>query len=195
MRDDIHKGVPVRRPWQTVVRDCALAPDWREKASQRAEAALIGELRGQIGAQFLRNLDANLHGRGQLEITKPPVDPRALRLIAKTRIERLVVDHTLVALSQGADRREAHEQGFVRAIREFKDSICRAVEAHTFGKDPGSARILTARLRHALDAVGSSLPSTLVSGQLPHQPTRQKPAPSLDFALPVKGANHGKPAK
>jgi hypothetical protein len=35
----------------------------------------------------------------------------------------------------------------------------------------------------------------LVKGRLPHRPVRKKPTPSLDIALPLKGAQGGKRAK
>jgi hypothetical protein len=195
MRDDIHKGAPVSRPWRGVARECTNEASWREQAPKRAEVALIRGLHGEIRSKFLRSLAAKLHGDSQLESTPPVVNPHEFRLLAKSRIESLIIDHTLMALSQGASRREAHEKGFVSAIHEFKDSIRRAVEAHAAMKDPGGARILGARLRHALEKAGASLPKMLVRGRLPQRPMRQKPTPSLDIALPLKGTHGGKHAK
>ena len=195
MRDDIHKGAPIPRPWRGVARECTNEASWLEQAPKRAEAALISGLHGEIRPKFLRNLAAKLHEGSQLEPTPPAVNPQEFRLLARSRIEGLIIDHTLLALSQGASRREAHEKGFVSAIHEFKDSIRRAVETHAALTDPGGARILGARLRHALEKAGASVPKMLVRGQLPERPMRQKPTPSLDIALPLKGPRGGKHAK
>jgi len=186
MRDDIHKGAPVSRPWRGVARACTNSAAWQENGPLRAEIALVSELRGSVSSKFLKSLKAILQNEAQPGPAAPPVNAEDLRRMPKTQFETLIVDHTLAALSRGLSRQEAHEQGFISAVHEFKESICRTIEAHVTKKEPGSARVLGARLRHVMSTTGRQLSQALLRGRLPQRTARPKKSPSLDVALPLK---------
>ena len=180
MRDDIHKGAPVPRRWQLVLKHCARSADWEVEAPLRARDALVRDLRGHVSNLFLHEVSAEVLGRGQLSLLRG-IDVHRLLLFARSPVEQLFVRHLAVVdrLRVAAVRQEILRETWSRTLQEIKAASRRSLEQHVLETQPGAIREAHLRLVTAMGDHHDDLVDTLCRGQLPAAP--QTTHSELDF--------------
>src|SRR5438552_3052140 len=101
MRDDLHKGAPVPRPYGWLIKACAARePDGGARAAQKAHEAVVAEVNVEMSPRFIRQLVAVV-AAPQLSLTPPSLADLGLGHAELSTLQRRVVEHLPRVMAMG----------------------------------------------------------------------------------------------
>lgn len=148
MRDDLHRGLPLGRAWQRVLRDCGRGG---HRLAEFATAALQKDLETVVRHTFLRDL------KRQVEPALPVVGVDCLGHLEPSRpTENLLLEYTRDALASGSPGARAYDDGVRVAVTEIAERQRRSIWQHVRVKSPRDVETVDALITNALaDATGA----------------------------------------
>lgn len=175
MRDDIHKKLPLPRPWKRLLRACTRDAD-RERWSAYATQVVVYEL-NQLTPAVVRQLQQSA---GQPNLFGGP--DRVASALACNPIDHAAI--LQAAATNQSDRDAAIHDSVGRAVESLLESQLREVRVHTALEDPAHSAELNARVGHVIRAadVPRLVADRLAGEKLP----ATKPSP-LDLDEDLRG--------
>lgn len=158
MRDDIHRSLPLSRPWKRLVKECGRAASAPFRV-ECAEAALAAEGR-KLTASFVRHLkEALASSQHSLFPVQELVDVEP-----DGSIEIAVFRHCLVLVDRRLCPEETLAMALGEALHDQGQAQLREIEAHVRLKEtPANARLLG---EHARNSIGKVNLRKLATGLL-----------------------------
>jgi hypothetical protein len=149
MRDDIHKGAPVSRKWQQVIKKCNREADWLSGAAFQAAEVAVHELAGELSPRFVRKVETMLSDQ-QFGMFATEDRLEALRSdLALSALENMVLDFLRVTSDSSPEEPLLKALSF--ALEERVEREHRAIQVHIHGQSPGSweSQNLVSKVRQA----------------------------------------------
>jgi hypothetical protein len=168
MRDDIYKGAPVPQRWKPVMKDCLSPAMATEHAPERAERALVTDIREDLSSKLFASLSELARDHQRLPMAGNAFEVDGFRRLARSQLDRLVVDHLETGIAAGRSLPEAVEQAYFNALTQWADSHRTASAFYLNSVAPKEAQPVIDRMSNAFRQLPCrSLARELAGGKLP----------------------------
>lgn len=171
MRDDIHKGAPVKRYWKTLAQiACGKSATWEASGTAIANFAVQKEAEN-ISAEVLDHVAEALTGP---TLPYVPVLPTG-----KTEAERVLVSITEFHLLQG--EKPGLDQLLEKTLIERTIQVSRVLRCHAAQRDPDGAKSFMKRFNQSLSSISMS--------NIAHQRLTNRNQSSADRSVDLRNWN------
>ena len=175
MRDGIYKSLPLGRSWQSFAKSCERGSERGDRATAKAERAVVLQLRNELGGSFLSNLRKHVdRGAAMLPGFQERIDDGlSCRDLGGTNspLENDILVRAKRLQWEGVTGRSVAEKALKEAIEELKTRQSWQIEQHYILQAGAAAKPVIHAAREALNGVDSkSIAESIINDGLPKTP-------------------------